>query len=261
MSQTREIASRVVEHDRGMIQESQYDFPYHHLPHFDSEGVPAITRSLTWGYEYLCYLQHLADSIRELRPASVIDVGCGDGALLGLLANSGIQITGVEKSTRAIAFARAFYPELDFRCLDAQELHETFDVVVASEVLEHVPDNQVSSFIQMLGGLVNPFGHVIITVPTRNVPLNPKHYRHYDEELIMQTIHESGSSLKVIDVYYVFKRTVVYNLLRRLSCNSHWSINSAIARRFVWRYVWNRARHASAHDGCHMVVYLRPEGN
>ena len=79
-----------------------------------------------------------------IRPASTLEVGCGDGALLGELhrRSFGGRLSGVEISDAAVSLAR------DRRELHAVELYDgetlpfadgAFELGVVSHVLEHVP--------------------------------------------------------------------------------------------------------------------------
>ncbi len=80
-----------------------------------------------------------------VRPASTIEVGCGDGALLSELHRRGFggRLSGVEISEAAVAIAR------DRDELDAVDLYDghslpfvdgAYDLGILSHVLEHVPD-------------------------------------------------------------------------------------------------------------------------
>jgi SAM-dependent methyltransferase len=78
-----------------------------------------------------------------LAPASVLDVGCGDGALLSELRRRGFatRLAGVEIAPAAVEIARA-RPGIDaVECFDGNVLPfagATFDLGVLSHVLEHV---------------------------------------------------------------------------------------------------------------------------
>src|SRR6185503_12913568 len=53
--------------DKFALQDEQYHFPYHHIPHFGPH--PSNIRRLGWGLEYLCYQRILVERVRELAPA------------------------------------------------------------------------------------------------------------------------------------------------------------------------------------------------
>jgi SAM-dependent methyltransferase len=70
-------------------------------------------------------------------PATVLDVGCGVGVLTDWLAGRGYAVTGVD--TDAVLMERMAAPHR-VASIDALPFEDrSFDAVVASEVLEHLP--------------------------------------------------------------------------------------------------------------------------
>jgi SAM-dependent methyltransferase len=90
------------------------------------------------------HVLELAAALRE-PPATVADLGCGDGVVLGLLADAGFgeRLEGFEISERAVALAAA-RPGVDrVRRFDGRSLpvaDGAFDLGLLSHVIEHVPD-------------------------------------------------------------------------------------------------------------------------
>jgi len=80
-----------------------------------------------------------------LIPASTLEVGCGDGALLCELRRRGVggRLEGLEISSAAVSIAQA-RPEIDaVRIYDGSHIPAadgSYDLGVLSHVLEHVPD-------------------------------------------------------------------------------------------------------------------------
>lgn len=84
--------------------------------------------------------------------ATVLDSGCGEGVMCVMLAKKGCKVTGVDLSVPNIEAAFQYakeqgIPEGDINFLvgDAEKLpvpDKSFDYVVSSHVLEHVPDFQ-----------------------------------------------------------------------------------------------------------------------
>jgi SAM-dependent methyltransferase len=75
----------------------------------------------------------------------VLEVGCGNGALSHDIAQrSGCHVVGVDIEARKIAHARRQFPHqrLELRVADAtrDDLHGRYDVIVLSNVLEHLVD-------------------------------------------------------------------------------------------------------------------------
>ena len=100
---------------------------------------------------------------RDLQFRSVLDVGCGQGSLLLELmaAHPHIEPHGVDISQSAIDFARRKVPGGTFQLLDLvkEALPRTYDLVICSEVLEHiVEDVQAMRNLEKMTG-----GHLIVT--------------------------------------------------------------------------------------------------
>ncbi len=75
----------------------------------------------------------------------VLDIGCGGGLVAEPLARLGAQLTAIDASSETIEIAKAHAQQealaIDYRCQKLEDVKETnFDVVLAMEIVEHVPD-------------------------------------------------------------------------------------------------------------------------
>lgn len=78
---------------------------------------------------------------------ATLDIGCADGNLTGKIKSylPKAKVFGVDMYGRSIDFAKKVHPDIDFRVADARKLpfkNGQFDVIVAVEVLEHIPENE-----------------------------------------------------------------------------------------------------------------------
>jgi SAM-dependent methyltransferase len=109
------------------------------------------------------YYEDLYGFIRTQVPrgARVLDLGCGDGALLaGLRPSFGV---GVDLSGVALRRAAASYPHLHFVCADIEELPLAgpFDYVIVSNTVGYLFD--VWAFFRGLKAVVGPETRIIVT--------------------------------------------------------------------------------------------------
>lgn len=79
-----------------------------------------------------------------IRPGSrVLDVGCGSGEFLAMLAAIGAEPAGIDPAPRMVEAARAAAPGADVRVGGAESLpwgHRTFDVVTAVNAIQFADD-------------------------------------------------------------------------------------------------------------------------
>ncbi|MGU3494883.1 class I SAM-dependent methyltransferase [Xanthobacteraceae bacterium A53D] len=80
--------------------------------------------------------------IGPLEGRSILDVGCGRGALARVLAKRGVRVAGIDPQKEAVEAAQAAVPEGDFRTAGAEQLPfeaGAFDAAVILNALHHVP--------------------------------------------------------------------------------------------------------------------------
>ena len=111
------------------------------------------------------------DSLAGLR---ILDIGCGGGILAEPLARLGAAVVGVDPSESNIAVARRHADQsqltIDYRNDSAEALaaaNETFDVVLAMEVVEHVTD--LNLFIDAAAALVKSSGLLFVATLNRTI--------------------------------------------------------------------------------------------
>lgn len=237
--------------DRFTQQDDQYTFPYHHVPHFDAQGCPRITRTLGWGIEYLCYMGHVVDIVRRLEPDSILDVGCGDGRLLAMVPQVRRR-KGIDLSKRAISFAKAF-SDADFDTCDVSEIEEEFDVVSLIEVLEHVHDDDAAEFLRIAAERTNRNGKLIISVPSNARPVHRKHYRHYDVKTLKSFLIDTLPDFEIQSIEHIFNVSKTHSLILRAIQNRLWHIEIPLLTKAIWTSAW-RNRVASHERGAHIIA-------
>ena len=118
------------------------------------------------------HLKRLRWIISHLRKDDVIvELGCGTGYMVTLpLVRLAYRVSGVDLDEPSIAYGRNLFRQagLDTSCLcacDLADLDVAPDVIIASEVLEHVGDDKLGPTLQTMRGKLKPGGRLLVTVP------------------------------------------------------------------------------------------------
>jgi SAM-dependent methyltransferase len=106
-----------------------------------------------------------------LSAGSVLDYGCGDGALLPTLARAYTRVFGLDLDTRGAARVAAHYALLNVHLIEADgtalPFHDKqFNMVVATEVLEHV--RQLEAGLAEIDRVLADRGVLLVSAPTEN---------------------------------------------------------------------------------------------
>lgn len=159
------------------------------------------------------------------RAGDVLDIGCWTGGLGRILAGmSRCTYTGVdiEPAARAVEAARRAMPDGRFLVVPSVETlpfeAQSFDVVVLTEVIEHVPAGREGPLLRELARVLRPNGSVIFSTPYHNAltPLDPAWFfghRHYSVGRVAALSRGAGLSLRDIRFTGGFWFTVDTNLL------------------------------------------------
>ena len=116
----------------------------------------------------------------EVSDRDVIEVGCGGGILAESLANLGARIVGIDPARGPLTVAKLHaieeglteYPEYEIATAETyvDEHAESFHVVAALEMLEHVPDYRIT--VAALADLAQPGADLYFSTINRH----PKAY-------------------------------------------------------------------------------------
>ena len=220
------------------IQEDQYQYPYHYIPQFQN-GKFQQNFNFSWGFEYLSYLNFILEHLKQQSIKSLLDVGCGDGRFLHeVKKNLNIpSFTGIDYSQKAIDLAKVINPEIQFIAGDIKDkktLNTTFDCITLIETLEHIPPDEANSFLKGIYQFLSVEGQLIITVPCSNVPVTPKHFRHFNEESLREVLKESFLVEKFIYLNRI--DSLGFNILKRILTNPLFICNYQPIQNYIYRY-------------------------
>ena len=138
----------------------------------------------------------------------ILDIGCGGGILCEPLSRLGGQITGIDVSENAILSAKthAQTMELDinYKCISIEDFNSknyNFDLVIASEVIEHVSNRKL--FLQMIKQISSNETSIIITTINKSLPgiVFGKFAAEYILNLIPKTTHDWNKFISPNNLY------------------------------------------------------------
>ena len=177
--------------------------------------------------------------IKNLNFTSVLDVGCGEGSLLReiMALRPDLSTTaGIDISEGALELAKVKVPEASFYLMDIQtdKLDASFDLVVCSEVLEHVEKDQ-----EAISKLVDMTRHYLLVVTLqgkmRYFESHVGHVRNYKKHELVNMLSNANLNVDIIKEWgypfysplyrdtlnYVPPATTEgqYGLIRRLICS------------------------------------------
>jgi SAM-dependent methyltransferase len=118
-------------------------------------------------------LRKHTEVLREYLPlegARVADVGCGDGALVRVMARGGAHVRGIEPGERQLARARAAEPAGDERYVaaygEALPLPDgCLDYLVYFNALHHVPEDRQDAALKEAARVLRPGGLLYVQEP------------------------------------------------------------------------------------------------
>ena len=206
-------------------QEKLYWFAYHYVAKLPGDGFRQHFVD-TWGINYVSTIDFMLDRIRSLNPASLIDLGCGDGRLTREIAlhTEVSALYGVDYSQAAINLARAMNQDISrmqFAVEDIMSEHSLpkADAVVLMEVFEHIPLEACREFIESVSRIVRKGGRLFLTVPHRNKPVEYTHFQHFSIESLRAYLEEHFHILEVVPFE---KRSGFRKWVNRILVNRLW---------------------------------------
>jgi 2-polyprenyl-3-methyl-5-hydroxy-6-metoxy-1,4-benzoquinol methylase len=131
------------------------------------EWQAAVAANGTSGEKLASVFVELVKKLDDI--GTICDLGCGNGHISGRLAALGYQVTGVDGSSSGIRIARRMYPGVHFvetlidRALPQRIKAEEFDLVISSDVIEHM--YRPSDLLEAAFSSLKPGGQILIGTP------------------------------------------------------------------------------------------------
>jgi SAM-dependent methyltransferase len=128
----------------------------------------------------------------------LLDVGAGNGLFLKYFKNKGFDVSGYELEAELVINMKKD-PALKGVSIKQGDItqmtgNNDFDVVIASDVIEHIKDDQKA--ISGLWSFVKPGGILLITVPGHSFLYGKRdkmwgHFRRYDQKDLLEKVKKA----------------------------------------------------------------------
>jgi len=96
---------------------------------------------------------------------SILDIGCGDGALFKLYEKKGIGFFGIGIDTSLHGDIIENNYTLLKDSFPSSRIKNKFDIITVLAVFEHIPENEIEQFVLSCKERLNPGGKIILTIP------------------------------------------------------------------------------------------------
>lgn len=122
-------------------------------------------------YGFLKRYIFIKEAIEAIKPRKVLDIGCGTGIFLTVSlakAFAEVQFFGADSDKKTIAYAQQNNTLPNLRFIEQGRDPKSYDLIIISEVLEHVENPQ--QFLSAMTESLAENGRILLTVPNGNGP-------------------------------------------------------------------------------------------
>ena len=156
---------------------------------------------------------------KPLSSLSLLDVGSSTGIIDNYLADYFLKVTGIDIDKEAIQYAKKTFEKDNLRFIvdDLMDLgfpDNIFDVVVCTQIYEHVPDAQI--MIKEIFRVLKPGGVCYFAAGNRMTIMEP-HYRLPFLSIIPRTLAHMYMKISCKGDYYHEKHLALSGLLKLVS--------------------------------------------
>ena len=214
-------------------------------PNVDEATLKAALAEVTRVNKYLGGQQVILEGLRYFfdrfpqKSYTILDVGCGDGAMLRSIANFArkrsiaVKLIGIDINPKSIALAQKRsqdFPELSFQVQDVFKLNEThleIDIITSTLTMHHFTDTEILKFLAQFLKLAN-LGIVINDLQRSTIAY--RLFQAYSRVFVRSAMARHDG---LISIERAFTKNELLSFTSKLGVQSF-----SIKWRWAFRYLW-----------------------
>lgn len=194
--------------------------------------VDKVIKKLVTLNSYNISASHYAKNTADLHPkmeaqkfintlpaqAKIIDIGCGPGRDAKVFSDHGLEVCGIDFSSKMIEAAKQNAPNCSFYVMDIETLafpSESFDGAWASCALLHVPKKNIPLVLDKIYAILKPKGSLYLSVKQNHIgeAIEPdyryegleKYWSYFESDELVDLL--ISSKFKIVDAMIANKTT------------------------------------------------------
>lgn len=205
----------------------QKEIPYERTDPHMKRFVDKVMKKLVTLNSYEASASDYAKNTTDLHPkaeaqkfiarlpssAKIIDIGCGPGRDAKAFSGFGIEVVGIDLSSKMIELARQNAPGCSFHVMDIEGLAfapESFHGVWANCALLHVPKQNIPSVLDKMRIILKPKGILYLSVKQNHINESfgvddrygrlEKYWSFYEPDELVKLLNEAKFQIVDVDI-------------------------------------------------------------
>lgn len=205
----------------------QKEIPYKRTDPHMKRFVDKIMKKLVTLNSYEASASDYAKNTTDLHPkeeaqkfvarlpsgAKIIDIGCGPGRDAKVFSGYGIEVIGIDFSSKMVELARQIAPGCSFRVMDIESLAfspESFHGIWANCALLHVPKQNIPSVLDKMHKILKPKGVLYLSVKQSHIDESfeaddryegvEKYWSFYELDELVKLLNEAKFQIMDVEI-------------------------------------------------------------
>ncbi|WJS93235.1 methyltransferase domain-containing protein [Flavobacterium johnsoniae] len=203
------------------------------------DKIAAINRLLGGNKLTLHGIKQLLEKIDVSKPATIADVGCGNGDMLRMLAEYGkkqninFKLIGIDANAFTVNYAQKLSKEfknIEYLCLDifSEEFRDVkYDIALCTLTLHHFSNQEIENILDLL------HQNARVGIVVNDLHRSKLAYRLFEGICFVFNLNKMSKNDGLVSILRGFKKNELVHFSKKLNLNNY-SINWKWAFRYQW---------------------------